>query len=237
MKEELIYYGLSDKEADIYLSCLKLGESTANDLSVSTGVRRSTTYEILESLKKKGFISSFAKDKKTYFKSAPPDSFLNELEIKKSLIASVLDDLRKLEGKGAKGIKVSLYEGKMGIKSVASEMLDYNEILVYGAGSRGDEVLGWYNENFARKRAGKKIFLKAILDEKVPSYMVKRPVSGFTKVKHLNFKTNKETAYFIFGDFVLVVLLGEEIAGVKISSKLFADSQREIFSLLWGMAK
>ena len=56
MEYELKQYGLSEKEIQIYLACLKKGSATTNDLSSLTGIRRSTVYEVIESLKKKSLM-------------------------------------------------------------------------------------------------------------------------------------------------------------------------------------
>ncbi|MBS3158284.1 hypothetical protein J4206_03275, partial [Candidatus Woesearchaeota archaeon] len=53
VEEQLREYGLSDKEAKVYLACLKAGVCTANKISILTDLRRSTTYDVLESLKSK----------------------------------------------------------------------------------------------------------------------------------------------------------------------------------------
>ena len=237
MKRELVYYGLKDKEADIYLACLKGVEIGVSDLAKNTGIGRTNIYEILDSLKKKGLVASFIKNKKTYFKAAPPETFLNKLEEKKSVISAMIKDLKKLgEGRGD-SVDVSLYEGKVGIRSVAVDMLNYDEILLYGAVSRGDEIMGLYNENFARKRIDGKVILRVVADNNIPDYMTEKNVSKYTKIKKFDFKTNKEVAYFIYGDNVLIILLGSNIAALKISNKLFADSQRELFETFWRLAR
>ena len=79
MREQLRKYGFSEKEIEIYLACLKLGDSTANRLSEITGIRRSTIYEVIESLKKRGIITSFRKNNKYYFSSIKPNSLINLL--------------------------------------------------------------------------------------------------------------------------------------------------------------
>lgn len=54
MKKELKQLGLSDKDIEIYLSGLKLGPSSVQEISRKAGVKRSTTYLIFENLKKMG---------------------------------------------------------------------------------------------------------------------------------------------------------------------------------------
>src|SRR3989344_2844839 len=55
MEDELRDYGLSEKEIKVYIACLKAGACTANRISELADLRRGTTYDIIESLKEKGF--------------------------------------------------------------------------------------------------------------------------------------------------------------------------------------
>lgn len=52
----LTEFGLSDKEARIYLALLELEIATAFDTAKHAGINRSSTYVVLESLKKKGLV-------------------------------------------------------------------------------------------------------------------------------------------------------------------------------------
>ena len=46
--------GLSDSEANVYLTLLKLGEATVAEISQSSGLHRTNIYDSLEKLKEKG---------------------------------------------------------------------------------------------------------------------------------------------------------------------------------------
>ena len=43
-------FGLSEKEAKVYLACLELGEDTASDISLKSNLPRTLIYDILEKL-------------------------------------------------------------------------------------------------------------------------------------------------------------------------------------------
>jgi len=97
MEEQLQEYGLSEKEADVYLACLKMGPSTANRISSATDLRRSTTYDILESLKAKGLISSFIREKKYYFQAADPSELLAFMHAKEEKLKQILPQLERIK--------------------------------------------------------------------------------------------------------------------------------------------
>ncbi len=71
MKQSLIErvkeIGLTDKEARVYLSILELGEATAAEISKRSEIQRTTSYNIIPILQKKGLIDSSEKNGVKYF--------------------------------------------------------------------------------------------------------------------------------------------------------------------------
>ncbi|MEY4744239.1 MAG: hypothetical protein RL272_184, partial [Candidatus Parcubacteria bacterium] len=67
LAKELQKIGLSENEAKVYLAGLELGPSTAQMMAAKATVSRPTTYIMIESLIKRGLMSSFQKGKKRYF--------------------------------------------------------------------------------------------------------------------------------------------------------------------------
>src|SRR6266699_2317106 len=64
--------GLSNKEARVYLASLALGPSPVQKIADDSGIKRVTTYVILESLVGLGLVSQTSKGKKTYFIAEDP---------------------------------------------------------------------------------------------------------------------------------------------------------------------
>jgi len=79
----LAEYGLSDKEASVYLAMLELGPASVQDISKKAGVNRATTYVMIEALKRRGLMSTFDKGKKTMFVAESPERLkrLSEAEV------------------------------------------------------------------------------------------------------------------------------------------------------------
>jgi len=57
IEKELGTLGLTDKEASIYIALLKRGRATASNLSMLTGVNRTTVYSATKELARKGIIA------------------------------------------------------------------------------------------------------------------------------------------------------------------------------------
>jgi len=169
MREELLSYGLSDKEIDLYLAALKTGDATASRLSEITGLTRTTVYDIAETLKKKGLLASYKQEKKYYFSANKPEALLTNLREKERLVKKILPSLKELRNLQPERPIITVYKGKIGLRTAADEMLGAKEILVYGGGIKADEAFGSYTANFAQKRAEKKgLVFTWQIDPKVP---------------------------------------------------------------------
>ena len=237
MKEELMQYGLSEKEIDLYLACLKAGSITSQRISELTGIRRSTVYEVVENLKKKGLITTHTQNKKFYFTASEPKSLIQRLKEKEELVKKILPDLNKISQSVPEKPSVMLFEGKTSIRDALSEMLKEKEILVYGASKTADDVFGSYTSNFARKRVEKKIMLKAIIEPNVPKHMGNKDIKKYTQIKTLKMFEKHDSAYFIYGNKMIIISLGEELIAVKVNSPLLVKSQKQIFDFLWNLAR
>ena len=67
--------GLSEKESRVYLELLSLKEALHSQISRKAGVKRPTTYLILEQLAKKGLVSQVKKGRYVYFQPVNPHSW------------------------------------------------------------------------------------------------------------------------------------------------------------------
>jgi sugar-specific transcriptional regulator TrmB len=83
MFDKLRHLGLSENEAKVYMAMLELGPSVVVEIARKSGINRPTTYVQIESLKKKGLVSTQAKGKKQFFIAESPDKL--ELLIEKQL--------------------------------------------------------------------------------------------------------------------------------------------------------
>ena len=130
MLTELQDIGLSEKEAKVYLAALEIGRATADQLAKQAKIVRPTTYVQLESLMKKGLMSTYQEGKKTYFAPESPELLRrlllkqrDDLTAKERDLSSLLPDLlRQFEGAGERPV-VRFFPGKEGIKLVREELL------------------------------------------------------------------------------------------------------------------
>lgn len=85
LETELIKFGLSVREAKVYLTAIKIGEAPASVIAKRCGLPRLTVYTILERLKKIEIMESYEKHRIRIYRAASPETFLAycDLEVSK----------------------------------------------------------------------------------------------------------------------------------------------------------
>lgn len=236
MLQELIDYGLSDKEANVYLVCLKIGQATANRIAELANLARSTTYDILDRLKSLGLITTCIIDNKTHFIANNPEVLLTSLSEKKQAIESVLPSLKDIFKKVEDKPHAEVFQGKIAIIKIFDEILDNaKELKVIGSQGNALEKIGYHPEKFRLKRLEKKIKIKQILEISKESKLIKN--DKFTEVKFLRSLNDSKEGMFIFDDYVYHIIFQYEISAIKIKSKDHAKSMEIMFDDLWKIAK
>ncbi|MFH1456788.1 MAG: helix-turn-helix domain-containing protein, partial [Patescibacteria group bacterium] len=80
VKNLLKYLNFSEKESNVYLALLEVGQSKASDIAKKTNINRTTVYDLCESLMKKGLLSKYKKSSGTYFNALEPQKLLDYLD-------------------------------------------------------------------------------------------------------------------------------------------------------------
>lgn len=76
-------FGLPKNEVKVYIALLKLGLTSAGQITKVSGVHRRNVYDALERLINKGLVSYVTKEKIKYFEAVNPYFLLNLLEKEK----------------------------------------------------------------------------------------------------------------------------------------------------------
>lgn len=125
MIKELMGFGLSEKESEIYLASVSLGVTTVQNISKKANVNRVTTYAMIDQLTKKGLMSSFAKGKKKLYVAEPPERVMTILQEKEDAarktierFTELLPQIQMFSGLSSTKPVVRFYEGVEGIKTI-----------------------------------------------------------------------------------------------------------------------
>jgi len=236
-------FGLDEKEVQIYLTCLELGQNSAGEISRKSNIQRELTYVILKRLKEKGIVSQTIKDKKKYFEVVPPESLIQKIEVKKDLLKKALPKLNFIKkSKSSLVPKIQTFEGAEGIKSIFSKIINFydkekTQKILYGYGSAGkfENFLKWSLPHFINERVKRKIIFKAVYSTNEESKQKKNlPLS---KIKFLPQKFESASFYFIYKNHVAIFIFSEEPVGILIESEEIYKSHISYFDIIWKTAK
>lgn len=123
--------GLADSEIKTYLTALESGASTVLELTKLSGLSRQATYTAIESLTKRGLMSSMMHGKKRYYSAEHPARLLDyarrhENEMKEH-IQELERSLPELElAIGGEKPTIKTYEGKEGIRAIIDDIKQSN---------------------------------------------------------------------------------------------------------------
>ena len=255
LKSLLQKIGLSDKDAEVYLACLELGTQPASVIAKKAGLKRPTTYLILEALLKKGLVSEYTGSSVKYFTAVSPEYLLNFVEKQRRELTShqreleqYLPQLQSLSNPYSLNPKVRFYEGIDGIERVMDDTLSVQktEILSYSSIDRwfSREDLQQYITQYGKRRVlEKKIPLRGIVIDSVLArqYLEKDYPDSPELTQTRWFPqdiSNFHNEINIYDNKVAICSLGRhELIGLIIESSEIADSQRVIFELAWKAAQ
>jgi len=248
--------GLNKKEAKIYLSLIKSGPGSVQDISRSTSINRSTIYQRLENLKGKGLVI-FEKGEKGIIIRAIHPSKIEEVIKKKVTKAKklqneykdILPNLLSLFQPETAEAKFMHFEGVKGLRRMIYDFeMEAQDKNLYGYTTiKITNILG----NKFIKKYHKKFFEKEYIDhfiisdnEENEDYIRNVTNSKLFKRKRIIVKTlpkdifNPSVSVSIYDDKYAISLMKEGIPfGVIIQNAEIADHQMEVFRILWEKAK
>ena len=127
--------GLDDKEAKVYLAGLELGEANIQRIVKKSGIKRTTVYHALDSLKEKGLFSVVVRKGRKKYIAEDPRKLKNKIESQKETLEEIMPNLLSLANFIDKKPEIKYYEGEAGIKEIYKDSLNYPE----------SEILAWVN--------------------------------------------------------------------------------------------
>lgn len=229
------------------MAALEIGRATADQLAKHAKIVRSTTYVQLDSLMKKGLMSTYEEGKKTFFAPESPEYLKRIFELKKKefeVRERELNDflptlIKQFEGAGERPV-VRFYDGKQGIETVRAEALSVKDktIRVIYSYRKFREIFSSEElEAYSKMRSAAKIQSKIIYtnrEEPDPDY---KPFP-LTAVKFLPQETlDVSSDILVFDDRVAFIVLEGALHAVVIEDKLVARTMKSLFDYYWRISK
>lgn len=237
--------GLSQTEAALYLTLVKLGSSDVQKLIEETGFYKSNAYDALERLCEKGIISKIIDNTKRVYQLQKPESLIEYIKKKRQLIEEQEALAKKLSMEvdfSKKHIDsketASVFIGLSGVKQIYSEIiakkLDY---LVFGSPKESETLIGdYYWKNLHQKQKEHKIKARMIFHKSLRHWKETIPTKQI-ELRFLDEKFEPLTETTIYGNKVALVVWSDKPVVTIIENKHAANSYRQVFELLWKISK
>jgi sugar-specific transcriptional regulator TrmB len=226
--------GLSEGEIKVYLALLKLDSAPVSKIKEETNLHRTTIYDFLEKLLNKGLVSHVIKNNVKFYTAAYPDRLLALIKEKEENVKEVLPELIKLAEFKKEDIKVEVYKGVEGLKTLFNDILRTDQDLIaFGV----DETIfkkrfPLIMEQFLRKEEKAGIKERLLTSEKI-RFVYKKKNLYYRYVPDEYFGP---TPVMTYADRV-VNLIWEPLTIIMIKNKELAQSYKRHFEMLWKNAK
>lgn len=242
LQRRLIDIGISEKEARVYIALLESGAATADQTAKNASLNRSTTYVQIDRLMAIGLVTTFKQGKKTFFAAEPPTNLerliemkAQKLELDKANINAFIPDLMKVYSAGGNRPVVRLFEGKDGIVSLRSRILEAQQKNVYVVTDFA-KFQNMYTPKelaeFSQERARRKLCTHVLYTapdswDDVPSV----PPQKLKRIAQKSFTFDSDI--YIFDDNVAFASYGQAAHGMLLKSEHIANTMRDMFTMVW----
>jgi sugar-specific transcriptional regulator TrmB len=241
--DSLTQLGLEEKESHLYIASLSIGPSTILKLSKVSGVKRTTIYEIINSLEQKGLMRKEIHGFKTLYSAEHPERLENSLDSKKMLLLKILPELEGLYQLKGTESSIKFYSGLSSIKNVYNDLLkDLKVNDFYYAISNIMEWQGFDEEFFLKNHVGKRskigIETKLLFINSELAQKRKQTEKNFNEEIKILPENSKFHVDLVITPYKLVMFqLYEPLIAIVIENKSIIELHREIFELVWNSIK
>lgn len=234
MQKQLKNSGLTENESKVYLALLELGPSNAGLITRKSGMHRRVVYDIIDRLIKKGLIGYIIKNNVRIFQASDPERIMEILKEKEENLLEIMPQMKSFYIKTREKEETNFYKGKRGLKTIFEDQLNTRkEVLILGASPLAYDVLQFYFKWYDKRRKKNKIKVRAIFHKTNMKLHI-----PYSEIKYLPEKYSSPLAINIYGDKIALILWSKENPlAVVIKNKIFSDSYRKYFEMIWRIAK
>lgn len=233
-------YGLSEKEARVYLTVLELGTSIVSTIARRAELNRVTTYTILEDLKKDGIANETTKEGVKYYSVISPDILLKQIEQKYESFKEKVPELLALAEKFGNKPKIQFFEGLEGMKKMYNDLLTSTTEPIcafLGLETICEKLHEYLDKEFLPQRIKLGIKAKVISHvwdkNKIYKSMDKHMLKETRMIKDVDFLLHHEINIYGENRVAIAMFNHEEMAAIIIHSKKFHDTLLSIFNFIW----
>jgi len=230
---------LTENEAEVYFTSLSLGPSTIIKIARASGIKRTTVYSTIDSLKQKGLMNIQVEGFKKKFVAEDPQKLEQIIEARKERFRNLLPEFSAIYNLQGGESFIKYYEGLPAIQGVYESLIrDIKPHEDYLVLSNQDATINLHEEfmmDFLSRRAKLPINIKMIFQESALAHKLKNQEQNYnSKTKILSAKTKLNTNLVITPERVFIHQLIEPIIGIVIENKSVIQMHKEMYEVIWN---
>jgi len=241
----LLDFGLNQKEIVCYIALLKTGPTTIMNLARETGIKRSTTHNIVEDLVSKGLVTQTNYGARRLVVAEKPEKLKIILEQRKwdmsrfeDNLVNIINAINNAVGPTTReNVEVSYYIGIKGVREVIQRIINKaeEEILIISNSIQWGEVFGEFDKKFfTPERLKKGISLRLLqVKQNTTDTEVEQNEELKKEVRILPEGAEFDTTTIIYKDEVCILVSLEPYVTILIENKHVYKTQKALFEVLW----
>lgn len=233
-------FGFSEKESHVYVTLLELGAAPMSRIVKKSGLKRTTLYDILETLKKRGFVSVTKQHGRAVYLPEDPRAIGEKISEQQVVFNKILPELLSITNTFQKKPKIRYYEGQDGLKEIYKDCLEHEN----------QEVLAWTPEElelfdqsflqniFTPKRLKSRMWMRVIAPDY--PYMRKHQARDTAELRKTfiveDGEFNLDVEIMLYGNSSVGIVSFADQMGIIVESKAIFQTLKSIFELQWASA-
>lgn len=230
--------GLSEDEANVYLSTLSLGVTSVLKIARATNIKRTTIYGIIDSLKEKGLMRVELKGLKQFYAAENPERLEIMLERRKSDFSKMLPEFQALYGLKGGESTIKYYTGLAAMHDIyrdtLKEIRPHEDYLVIANQEK------WYNLDpkfalsYIEERAKLPIKTRALFQDSSIAREHKKIERNFNEqIKILPNTQSLNVDTVLLPEKLIVLELTPPYMTIVIENKSVVALHKEMFEIIW----
>lgn len=228
-------FGLNAKQAALYLTALELGSASVYKISKKAKMPGATCYEVLDSLKELGLVSTFRKKQVKYYTAEDPKKIISRAKENITTLEEALPEFNAMYNSMKLQPTVRFYEGKENMELILKEIVqEAKEILAISSIDDLFEVIGDYWPKFLAQRIKNKIPVKTILRNS--DRAKERQILGSQELRQVKIIPSKYSHHglvMIWNKKVAIFSFKKEIMALVIESEEINKIHKATFEFMW----
>jgi sugar-specific transcriptional regulator TrmB len=235
--EALRIMGIEEKAAQVYIALLQQPKMTPSQISRETGIKRATSYEYIDALLAKGFVTREPIGKRIFYSATDPRKVFNTFRKQIPKIEGSMLEMSFIHEHAVHRPRVTYYEGKRQLKTIYDDLFrTVGDVYSIFPAEQFFENFSTeeYDEfeksitNYALK--SKDLFLRDKYYKRIKEIRAKNGGSKLDKRLPAEFRSKVDV--LIFSDKVALISL-RDLSAIVIENKDIAELFRSMHALIW----